>query len=873
VNKRTFIALVIVFTGASALLFNAFYKEAKDIAFTKLNDQQMIHAKQAAHGIQDFFGTWTGTLNSLSKMDEIIDTDADGKRYMKLLYEAHRDQIRSITRMDERGTIIHTVPYSRSQGRNISGQTHVQEILKEHKPVVSDVFKTVQGFYAVALHVPVFRGSVFKGTIAIGINFETLAKRYLDIIKIGETGYAWVVSRDGTQLYSPVSGVIGKSVFENIKGYPSLIVMVNDMLKGHEGTATYTFDRIGDRNVGQTKKYAVYMPIHIENTYWSIVVTSEEQDVLSDLISFRNKLAFVIGAIFICGMVFSTLGAKAWFIVKEEKKRKQAEIELRNSEHRYRYLFEQNPAPMLIYQRGTLKMLAVNDAFTHHYGYTVQEALSLHLTDLYPEEEKNAIGELAARLKGQAYAGEWHHLKADGSIINIVARSHDIDYMGYDARIAVITDITDRKQAEDALRQSEEKFFKAFHATPDAIVISRASDGLLLEVNDVFLRQTGYSREEVQAQTTVELDLWVDTNDRERYVAAVKSEGRVREMETRFRTKSGMVLDGLVSGESIVLGVQPCLLTIIRDITQRKKTEAELEKYRLHLEELVNERTADLEAKTNELEQSQKALQLLLEDMNKARKELETANERLKELDRLKSMFIASMSHELRTPLNSIIGFTGMTLQGLSGELNDEQKDNLARVYQAAKHLLALITDVIDISKIEAGRIDLFPEEVSLKKIIDEAIATVKPQLNDKRLTLTVDVPADVKLNTDRKRLLQCLINLLSNGVKFTEKGGITITARERNADVEISVTDTGIGITEKEMPKLFEAFERLDTHLRVKAGGTGLGLYLTKKLATDILQGSVSVQSMEGQGSTFTLRVPRDLHQTSNITKIGDIR
>jgi two-component system, NarL family, sensor histidine kinase EvgS len=140
-------------------------------------------------------------------------------------------------------------------------------------------------------------------------------------------------------------------------------------------------------------------------------------------------------------------------------------------------------------------------------------------------------------------------------------------------------------------------------------------------------------------------------------------------------------------------------------------------------------------------------------------------------------------------------------------------------------------------------------------------------------LTLAVDVPADVKLNTDRKRLLQCLINLLSNGVKFTEEGGITITASKRNADVEISVADTGIGIAEKEMPKLFEAFERLDTHLRVKAGGTGLGLYLTRKLATDILQGSISVQSMEGKGSTFTLRVPRDLLKISDRNRIWDKR
>lgn len=242
--------------------------------------------------------------------------------------------------------------------------------------------------------------------------------------------------------------------------------------------------------------------------------------------------------------------------------------------------------------------------------------------------------------------------------------------------------------------------------------------------------------------------------------------------------------------------------------------------------------------------------------------ELTAANIKLKELDTLKSMFIASMSHELRTPLNSIIGFTGMTLQGLSGELNDEQKDNLSRAYQSAKHLLSLITDVIDISKIEAGRIDTYPETVFLETVVSEAIIAIEPQLKEKHLSLDIEVPDGLQLNTDKKRLLQCLINLLSNGVKFTEEGGIRLTVTERDEAVAIAVADTGIGIAENDLPKLFEAFERLDTHLRVKVGGTGLGLYLTKKITTDLLRGEVSVQSKAGQGSIFTLTVPRDLQK-----------
>ena len=335
-DKRTSIAIAIIFIVASVFLFNSFYNEAKNTAITKLNEEQMIHARQAARGIQDFFETWTRSLNSLSKMDEIVDNNAAGKRFLRTFYEANQEQVKSITRLDERGVIIYNFPSSRSVGTDISGQKHVRELLRDHKPVISDVFHAVEGFDSVALHVPIFKGSVFKGSIGILINFESIANRYLDVIKIGKTGYAWVVSRDGTKLYSPIPGFTRKSVFKNVKDFPSLIVMVNDMLKGHKGAATYTFERIRDRNVGKIKKYAVYMPIPVGNTFWSIVVTSSAQEVLSGLTSFRNKLLLLLGALFIFGILFSTLGAKAWFIVREEEKRKQTEKQLRESEERLR---------------------------------------------------------------------------------------------------------------------------------------------------------------------------------------------------------------------------------------------------------------------------------------------------------------------------------------------------------------------------------------------------------------------------------------------------------------------------------------------------------------------------------------------------------
>jgi signal transduction histidine kinase len=146
--------------------------------------------------------------------------------------------------------------------------------------------------------------------------------------------------------------------------------------------------------------------------------------------------------------------------------------------------------------------------------------------------------------------------------------------------------------------------------------------------------------------------------------------------------------------------------------------------------------------------------------------------------------------------------------------------------------------------------------------MVSDAIVTIEPQLKEKGLTLEVNVPVDITMHTDRKRLMQCLINFLSNAVKFTESGKITVSSGEADGDVVLSVTDTGIGIAEKDIPRLFEPFERLETRLRVKAGGTGLGLYLTKKLTSDVLRGGISVTSVEGQGSTFAVRIPKDIRQ-----------
>lgn len=328
-KKTVFLLLMIFFALVCTLLFNSFFEEARKSAVKNLNEEQKIHAKQAAHGIEEYFETWGGILSSLAKIDEIVAVSPDGKRYMELFCNAHSDQVRAITRVDENGTILFSCPYPQAIGTNISRQKHMQKILTDHKAVMSDVFRTVQGFDAVALHVPVFKDAAFKGTIAVIINFQSLAKSYLEPIRVGESGYAWVISRDGTLLYYPVAEHIGRSVFEDFKEFPSLITMIADMIKGNQGTTTYTFDRIREIRVKEVSKQAVYLPIHLGDTFWSIVVATPENEILASLENFRNKLLFIMVAIFLGGLIFSYLAVKAWMIVAEEEKRKRAEEEIR----------------------------------------------------------------------------------------------------------------------------------------------------------------------------------------------------------------------------------------------------------------------------------------------------------------------------------------------------------------------------------------------------------------------------------------------------------------------------------------------------------------------------------------------------------------
>ena len=256
-----------------------------------------------------------------------------------------------------------------------------------------------------------------------------------------------------------------------------------------------------------------------------------------------------------------------------------------------------------------------------------------------------------------------------------------------------------------------------------------------------------------------------------------------------------------------------------------------------HLEDLVAERTVELEA----------------------------AKTRAEESDHLKSAFLASMSHELRTPLNSIIGFTGILLQGMAGPLTEEQTKQLSMVKGSASHLLELINDVLDISKIESGRIQVYGEAFKVDLLLVMAVSSLRPFAEKKGLKLLHEIEPNLPtLNSDKRRLEQVILNLVNNAIKFTDSGAVKVNCYRQDESMIIDVIDSGIGINENDLKTIFETFRQIDTGLDRVKEGSGLGLAISKKL-TELLGGTLTVKSEPAVGSTFTVTLPINLEVESN--------
>lgn len=390
-------------------------------------------------------------------------------------------------------------------------------------------------------------------------------------------------------------------------------------------------------------------------------------------------------------------------------------------------------------------------------------------------------------------------------------------------------------RTQEALKESEARFRTLFESSPNGIFITDPETLEILDCNTQACRMNGYAREELVGRDInllhpeeVRAQTKGGPEGRARFVEQLRARGVITVESVHLR-KDGTTFPMETSMCLLELGGRDVVMGIDRDISERKRAEEELARHREHLEELVASRTA----------------------------ELAVERDRAEAADRLKSAFLATMSHELRTPLNSIIGFTGVLLKGLGGPLTDEQSRQLGMVKSSAQHLLALINDVLDLSKIEAGQLRVSSAPFVLSEAVEGCLRALAPAAERKGLSLVSEVdPAIGTVRSDRRRVEQVLLNLVSNAVKFTETGSVTVSAVREGQWVVTRVRDTGIGISAEDLPNLFRPFQQLESGLTRRFEGTGLGLSICRRLV-EMLGGRIAVESAPGKGSTFLFRLP----------------
>jgi len=579
---------------------------------------------------------------------------------------------------------------------------------------------------------------------------------------------------------------------------------------------------------------------------------------------------------------------KVLMVSRDMSERQRAEARVHSEMQFSDTLINSMPGIFYLYRGTDRKILRWNKNLETVTGYSAAEIETLDALTYFPDEEKNVVHERMLKCFAEGSADiEVNLVAKNGRRTPFYVTGFRIDIDGRPCMLGIGIDITARLAAEGALRATMLRLTrqnavlgeKARNASSlgaelsaalrtitelavETLEVSRASIWFYNEAQtkiccaDLFEQDKGQHSSGIEL-TAADFPAYFKALAEERVIAAghAPTDPRTREFDVTYLRPLGIcsMLDAPIRGSGKMVGVichehtgeprewQPDeesfagsmadLVALSLEVDQRRQAETALRETLDNLEHKVTERTRDLEA----------------------------ANERLQELDRLKSEFLATMSHELRTPLNSIIGFTGILRQELAGPMNEEQKKQLGMVHSSGRHLLNLINDLLDLSRIESGKMELFVEDFLVADLVKEIGQCLTPQVQQKKLRLetSLDQPA-LRMRTDRNKSFQILLNLANNAVKFTDVGRVTLKVSSDADRVQFEVADTGIGIKPESLTHLFEAFRQVDGSARRVYEGTGLGLYLSKQLAR-MLGGNITVESEFGIGSRFTLVLPQN--------------
>ena len=552
--------------------------------------------------------------------------------------------------------------------------------------------------------------------------------------------------------------------------------------------------------------------------------------------------------------------------------RKLLEQALRKSEHQWRTLIEtMNEGVVLLDSNATITY--ANDKITEMLGYSREEMIGKLGLDFVHEVNREILNEKFTKRKTLESISESYEITLigrDGRSVPVISSAKAIFGESDQFQGSVITyvDISQYMQAMEALRESEEKY-KALIETTDTGYLILDSMGKVTDANREYLRLSGHmTLDQIIGRSVVE---WTAEHHCERNAAEVTKclqQGYVRGLEIDYVDKKGQITPVEINGTVVKIGQSFQIVALCRDITARKKVEEELKRARDHLEARVEERTttllkaneklameiAERERAELELKESHQRLQLALTVTSRLRVQAEAASA-------AKTEFLTIMSHELRTPLTAIIGFSELLYDQSFGKLNDKQSAYAREIFEAGHLLLQLINDILDLAKVESGKMDLQISSVDLGQLLQDCLIMIGESAAKRRHSLDLRISDDlegVEILADEVKLKQILVNLLTNAVKFTPSAGrICLECEVKGDNLLISVSDTGIGINPEDQKCIFDVFQQLDSTFSRQEQGTGLGLALVYRLV-ELHGGHVWVESEgNGKGSTFRFTIP----------------
>ncbi len=525
-----------------------------------------------------------------------------------------------------------------------------------------------------------------------------------------------------------------------------------------------------------------------------------------------------------------TLGRQPYALafVLDISERKRAENAVFQLQERLATAFRAAPVAACITRLRDGKLVDVNERMLQEYQWNRDELLGKTTLEAGLWKDDEARAEMVAQLRRNGRIANFESISIgrDGRQHQVSFSAETVEMDGEPHLIVYIVDITERRAAEQMLREREEVYRSIVTQGQDAISLIDPKSLQFVEINDAALNGLGYRRDEIVSVNLAQIQWSLSETELRQLLARIMRQGSIM-FENSHRRKDGSEQIVRVTGSALTISGRQMVSGIWQDITEQKKAAVELENYRLHLEDLVSERTT----------------------------QLATAKEAAEQASLAKSAFLANMSHEIRTPMNAIIGLTHLAERNTQ---EPKQLDRLHKVADAAHHLLAIINQILDISKIEAGKLTLEPADFSLSRLLDNTSEMIIDRLRSRGLTFSTDIDPALPpvLHGDALRIGQILLNYLSNAVKFTERGSISVKISRLSASadgllVHFAVADTGIGIPAEQQARLFEAFEQADTSTTRRFGGTGLGLAIARRLAL-LMGGASGMESTPGVGSTF---------------------